>query len=208
MSPKAFAIILAVILAVSGLYLAEQYWLKPATEAASGAGPALMGELPEATLYDRDGNPVALSSFRGKTLVINFWATWCLPCIVEMPFLNRVYNEFRDQDVVFIGISEDAGGWEDIIGFLDLLKDEKDATIDYPILLDEGQQAGEAFGGVYGLPNTFFVNRDGRITRRHIGIIDIDDLRDSIRDMLAAPAAENPSGDEPSGEETSEEAAE
>ena len=203
MSPKAIAIILAVILAVSGLYLAEQYWLKPATDAASGSGPALMEELPEATLYDRDGNPVALSSFRGKTLVINFWATWCLPCIIEMPFLNRVYTEFLDQDVVFIGISEDADGWEDINAFLNDL----DAPIDYPILLDVDQQAGEAFG-VYGLPNTFFVNRDGRITRRHSGIIDIDDLRNSIRDMLALPAAENASADEPSGEETSEEAAE
>lgn len=184
MSPKVIGIILAVILAVSGLYLAEQYWLKPSTQ-TTGGGPGLMTQLPDAIVYDSDGNEVALSEFRGRPLVINFWATWCLPCIIEMPFVNRVYNEFRDQDVLFIGISEDAGGWPDISSFFV----EKNINVDYPIYLDIDQQAAEAFGGIFGLPNTFFVDSDGRITKKHIGIIDIDVLRNSIRALLPSETA-------------------
>ncbi len=196
MSPKVIGIILVVILAISGLYLAEQYWLKPSTQ-VTGGGPGLMTQLPDAIVYDSDGNTVSLSQFRGRPLVINFWATWCLPCIIEMPFINRVYNEFRDQDVLFIGISEDAGGWPDIESFLTQLKEEKGTVIDYPIYLDIDQQAADAFGGIFGLPNTFFVDSDGRITKKHIGIVDIDDLRNSIRAMLPSETA---SGEDSGGD--------
>lgn len=189
MSPKAIAILLIGILAVVGLYLAEQYWLKPSTQQVRTDGPGLMEPMPDATLQTREGTEVDLSRYRGKTLVINFWASWCLPCRAEMPFMNQVYNEFKDRDVVFLGVSEDAGGWPDVDGFLQELREKNPSVeIDYPMLLDRDGSVGEAFGGLIGLPTTVFVNREGLITKKHSSIIGIDQLRDNIRLMLGEPA--------------------
>ena len=206
MSPKVIGIILVVILAISGLYLAEQYWLKPSTQ--TSGGPGLMTQLPDAIVYDSDGNEVPLSEFRGQPLVINFWATWCLPCIIEMPFVNQVYNEFRDQGVVIIGISEDVGGWSDIESFLVRLEEEKGTVIDYPMYLDIDQQVADAFGGIFGLPNTFIVDSEGRITKKHIGYMDIDSLRNAIRDVLPRQAdADNKEANDAEDEKAAEDEA-
>ncbi len=200
MSSKTIVIILVVVLAAIGLYLTEQYWLKPATQQAQAAGLELMQPMPETTLYTRDDTPVSLSDYKGKALVINFWATWCLPCRVEMPFFNKVYNEYRDQDVVFIGVSEDELGWPAIDQFIEELAEEKDVHIDYPILLDPDGSVGEAFGGLIGLPTTIFVDRAGRITRKHSSIMDIDDLRTSIDRLLGTTEAEPAAAGEANGE--------
>ncbi len=192
MSPKVIAMILVGILSVAGLYLAEQYWLKPATQQAQAAGPGLMQPLPDVTMEARDGTRVSLrEAFPGKILVINFWASWCLPCRVEMPFFNRVYNEYRDREVVFIGISEDVGGWPDAEGFLQELRELEDGPveIEYPQFLDSDWSVNDGFGGLSGLPITVFVDREGRITHKHIGITDIDILRGNIEKMLETDEA-------------------
>lgn len=201
MSPKVIAGILIAILAVIGLYLVQQYWLNPATEGAEAAGPGLMEPMPDVTLQAPDGSNVVLrEKYTGKTLVINFWATWCLPCRVEIPFFNQVYNEFKDRGVVFIAISEDVEGWPVVNEFV------KEIPIEYPLLLDVDGSVGEAFGGLAGLPITVFVDSEGRITRKHIGISDIDDLRANIERMLEpADTEEEALGEETPGEEATEE---
>jgi thiol-disulfide isomerase/thioredoxin len=181
--------ILIGILAVAGLYLAEQYWLKPATQSAQAAGPALMQPMPDVAVTARDGSPVSLrEAFPGKLLVINFWASWCLPCRVEMPFFNQIYNEYRDRDVLFIGISEDVQGWPAAEGFLQELREREDGPveIEYPQFLDADGSVGEAFGGLSGLPITVFVDREGSITYKHIGITGTDTLRAKIDRMLGS----------------------
>lgn len=179
MSPKVIAGILIAILAVIGLYLVQQYWLNPATEGAQAAGPGLMEPMPDVSLQTPDGSDIMLrEEYPGKVLVINFWATWCLPCRVEIPFFNQVYNEFKERGVVFIAISEDVEGWPVVNEFI------KEIPIEYPLLLDVDGSVGEAFGGLAGLPITVFVDSEGRITRKHIGISDIDDLRANIERML------------------------
>lgn len=197
MSPKVIAMLLVGILSVAGLYLAEQYWLKPATQQSQATGPALMQPLPDVAVEARDGSQVSLrEAFQGKPLVINFWASWCLPCRVEMPFFNRVYNEYRDRGVVFIGISEDVKGWPAAEGFLQELREKEDnpVEIEYPQFLDTDGSVGEAFGGLSGLPITVFVDREGRITHKHIGITDIDILRGNIDNMLGTDEAAEAAG--------------
>jgi cytochrome c biogenesis protein CcmG/thiol:disulfide interchange protein DsbE len=180
LSRKTLAIL--VILLVAGLVLVDRTWLGSLRDEAPGTRasdePELMEPVPNIELPARDGNQVNLRSLHGKVVVINFWASWCLPCKLEIPFLNQVYGEFRNQGVEFVAISEDAGGWDDIEEFL------RETPIDYPILLDEGEQAAEALGGLPGLPVTIFVDRQGRIAAKHIGITDIDDLRANIRRLL------------------------
>lgn len=182
MSKKALFILLVGVVAIAGLYLADRYWLGQIRQQAPGTtasnGPALMQPVPDITLPARAGAEVNLRDLKGKVVVINFWATWCLPCQLEIPFFNKVYAEFRDQGVEFIGISEDAGGWNDIEEFV------KETPIDYLVLLDQGERAAQAFGGLPGLPVTIFVDRQGRIAYKHVGISDIDVLRANIRRLL------------------------
>lgn len=178
MPKKAWLIFMIGIVAFGALFVAERFWIAPAQQQAASAGE-LMEPLPEVQVSDRDGNKVSLENMRGKVLVLNFWATWCAPCVAEIPFFNKVYAEFRERGVEFLAISEDAGGWKDIDVFL-----EKKTSIDYPIFLDEDERAAEAVGGLQGLPVTVFVDPQGRVAYKHVGITDIDVLRDNIQRLL------------------------
>ena len=189
MSPKAIAILLVGVLAVAGVYLADRLWLasvRGQNPGTAGETAALMQPLPDFTLATREGTEVSLSDFEGKVLVLNFWATWCLPCKVEIPFFNKTYAEYREQGVEFVAVSEDAGGWSDIEAFV------QETPIAYPVLLDLDESAGQAVGGLPGLPVTVFVDRRGRMAYKHVGITDIDTLRTNIERLLESSAGVSP----------------
>jgi len=133
---------------------------------------------PDPPLERPDGSTFRLSELRGKVVVVNFWATWCLPCRLEIPHFNRVYAETRDRGVEFVGISVDEAGWSVIEEF------EKEIPIDYPVVLDKDNKADAAFGPLVGLPVTVFIDRQGRIVQQSIGITDIDTLRENIEAAL------------------------
>jgi len=111
-------------------------------------------------------------------VVVNFWASWCLPCRLEIPYFNKTYQEYRERGVEFVAISVDAGGWSDVRAFL------QEMPIEYPVVLDQKQAAADAFGGLAGLPVTIFIDRQGRVAYKHIGITDIDALRGNIEALL------------------------
>ena len=133
---------------------------------------------PDPPLQRPDGSTFRLSELRGKVVVVNFWATWCLPCRLEIPHFNRVAAEYKDRGVEFVGISTDEAGWSAIEEF------EKEIPIDYPVVLDNEKKADEAFGPLVGLPVTVFIDRQGRIVQQSIGITDIDTLRENIEAAL------------------------
>lgn len=180
MKPKSLGVILVVAVVVVGLWAAQRYWLSslPARPTAEQSGGGLMASVPDVALPDATTKLIRLREFEGKVLVINFWATWCLPCKLEIPFFNQVYNQYRAQGVEFIGISVDAGGWKDIEEF------QKEVAIAYPVVLADAAKISEEFGGLQGLPVTIYVNRQGRIVRKHIGITGIDELRATIGRLL------------------------
>ncbi len=152
-------------LAGFGAYVFSRDLLAPEPPATAPMRPADIPERrPDFTLTDRDGRPRALSEWDGKTLIINFWATWCAPCRREIPMLNDLAREYHAEGVEVIGIAVDFR--EDVLQFL------QKTPIDYTVLIgeQEGMDAARAFGmETIGLPFTAFTDRTGRIATIHVG---------------------------------------
>lgn len=116
------------------------------------------------TIKDVDGNNVPLSSYKGKVVLLNFWATWCGPCKAEIPGFVRLQEKYRDKGLVIVGYSVD-----------DTAEKAKayaaEYKMNYPILLGEGREdLQDAYGPIWGLPSSFIISKDGRVCRKHIGI--------------------------------------
>jgi peroxiredoxin len=126
-----------------------------------------------------DGRAVKLSDFRGKTVVLNFWATYCGPCRVEMPWLNDLYKQYRSQGLEIVGVSmDDDGEQQRVADFV------REIGVNYTILLGN-HTVGEAYGGARFLPQTFFINRDGQIKGSATGMKSKSEFEDVIRKLLA-----------------------
>lgn len=139
---------------------------RPAT-GASGDRPA-----PDFTLTDLDGNRVSLSQFSGQPVVVNFWATWCPPCKIEIPHLIEAYE--REQgEVVFLAVSVDEPA-----SVVRRFAEENDMP--FTILLDDGGSVAEDYG-VQGIPTTFFISRDGQIAVRYVGPMSSHAIDEGLR---------------------------
>jgi peroxiredoxin len=118
---------------------------------------------PDFTLDTLDGNQVTLSELRGRIVVINFWATWCLPCREETPALEKAYKQYKDSDAVILGVNLTN---QDLVRDVESFVQEFGLT--YPILLDREGSVGYLYQ-VNGLPTTFFLNREGVIRTVLVG---------------------------------------
>ncbi len=114
-------------------------------------------------LPDLDGNQVPLSSFKGKVVLLNFWATWCGPCKAEIPIFVDLQEEYRD-DLVVVGFSVDDPA-DKARAFAEEFK------INYPVLLGLGRdEVQDAYGPIWGIPTSFLISRDGQVCKKHMGI--------------------------------------
>ena len=116
------------------------------------------------TMKDVDGNQVSLSAYKGKVVLLNFWATWCGPCKAEIPGFVRLQEKYRDQGLVIVGYSVD-----------DTAEKAKayaaEYKMNYPILLGEGrEEVQDAYGPIWGIPASFIISKDGKVCRKHMGI--------------------------------------
>jgi|TARA_B110000495_G_scaffold182685_1_gene178419 peroxiredoxin len=111
---------------------------------------------PNFTLKNLDGEEVSLSQFRGKYVLVNFWATWCGPCKVEMPSLEGLYQRFKNKNFALLAISNDMFGSTIVKPFV------KTKNLNFPILLDQRLKVSNAFG-VISLPSTFMIDPEGKI---------------------------------------------
>ena len=128
---------------------------------------------PEFTLEQLDGEPVSLAALRGKTVIIDFWATWCPPCEFQVPELNAFYEDHKDSGkVAVLGVSVDTDG-------PDVVREwTTEKGVSYPILLG-GEDLARRYGAM-GFPTLVIVDPEGHIDSRHVGLIERDQLEEAL----------------------------
>ncbi len=132
--------------------------------------------VPDVSLLALGGRRVRLSDFRGKILLVDFWATWCGPCKDTIPDLVRLQNRYRGDGLEVIGISLDVQGEAAVAAFA------KQFRMNYTVLLGDDRTA-RAFGGIMGIPTSFVVDRQGRIVKRFVGVVEAAAYEDVIRNL-------------------------
>lgn len=144
---------------------------------ASSAAAKDFPAAPAFKLKDLSGKEVQLNDFKGKVLVLNFWATWCGPCRFETPALVEFRQSYLKRGVEIVGVSLDDDGTEGVSKFVEQYK------VPYPILMGDSS-AIDAYGPIEAVPTTFIIDKDGRIRNRHVGLFSIDDLKAEIESLL------------------------
>jgi len=131
-------------------------------------------------LPDLKGRAISLSSLRGKVVFLNIWATWCPPCREEMPSIEALYEEFRNNpNFVVLAVSQDSEGRSAVDSYV------HQHGLKFTVLLDPQNEVGDAYG-VSGIPETFIIDQAGRIVAHHLGPYDWaqPDMRDALRDLI------------------------
>ncbi|MGQ9634133.1 MAG: TlpA disulfide reductase family protein [Bryobacteraceae bacterium] len=137
---------------------------------------------PDFALKDVNGTTVRLSDYRGKVVLLNFWATWCAPCKIEIPWFIEFEQKHKDRGFAVLGISMDDDGWEVVRPFLARMK------VNYRTLMGD-ETVAELYGGVASLPTSFLIDREGRIASAHLGLVSKSVYENEIEQLLAAPGA-------------------
>lgn len=145
-------------------------------------GPVEVGSrAPDFTARSLDGEPVSLESFRGRVVLLNIWATWCAPCVWEMPALERLYRELGSDDFVVVAVNVDAAGAAGIGSSSAKVRAfVRERGLTFPVLLDPEGTVQQLYQ-VVGLPTSLLIDRDGRIRRRILGPAHWDDPPYSAR---------------------------
>jgi cytochrome c biogenesis protein CcmG/thiol:disulfide interchange protein DsbE len=136
---------------------------------------------PQFTLQDLNGKPVKLSDFKGKVVILDFWATWCPPCRAEIPNFVELQKEYGKQGLAVVGISLD----DNPAGVVDFAKAQ---GINYPIVMGD-QDVAAAYGGVEAIPTTFVIDPAGNIVNKHVGYTEKAEFEAEIKKLLPTPAA-------------------
>ncbi len=163
----------AVVLGIIG------YRLQPQTWAALGLG-AENTEVSSETIETLDGSLLSLEELKGQVVLVNAWATWCAPCVLEMPGFQRVYEDYKDQGFMVLGISRDQGSPDLVRAFL------KEKKITYPVAM-AWQASLNGFGEVGGLPTSYLLGKDGKIKHRVEGLFAEPALRMAVKGLLEEP---------------------
>jgi len=144
-------------------------------------GAKLRGKTaPGFTLKDLDGKKVSLADYKGRPVLVNFWATWCAPCKVEMPWFEELRKQYAAQGFEILGLTDDADAGKDVIA-----KVAKKTGVTYPILLTDGK-VQTAYGGLDYLPMSFYVDRNGTIVEVTAGLGSKDEIEANIKKTIAS----------------------
>ena len=128
-------------------------------------------------LKDVNGNPVKLADFKGKVVILDFWATWCPPCRAEIPHFIALQDKYRKQGLVVVGVSVDEGGAAVVSSFV------KANKVNYPIVMGN-MDVAQLYGATEGIPTTFVIDRKGDIIAKHLGFTDPDVFEKEVKAAL------------------------
>src|SRR5271170_535323 len=148
--------------------------------------PAVALPAPDLTLKDLDGKDVSLSEYKGKVVLVNFWATWCEPCRVEIPWLIEMQKKYGPRGFVLLGIALDEEGKSVVAPFVAKERFDVDVQklpMDYKVLIGN-DDAADKFGGLFGYPTSVLISRDGKQIKRVTGIISEDEMNKAIESQL------------------------
>ena len=152
-----------------------------AARRAGAGGPDALNPIgkiaPDFTLPSLAGKDVTLSAYHGHAVLLNFWATWCGPCKIEMPWFVELQKEYGPQGLEIVGVAMDDASKDEIQKFA------KEMGVNYTILLGK-EAVGQQYGGVDVLPTTFFIDRDGKIISREFGLQSRSLFVDNIKQAL------------------------
>ena len=151
--------------------------LSTAAAAASLLKEADRQHAPSFELQDAQGHTVRMSDLEGKVVILNFWATWCVPCKEEIPWFVEFENRYKDQGFTVVGISLDEKGWDVVKPYLEKM------GMNYPVVIGDARTAYK-YGQVKSLPVTFVVDRDRRVAAIHFGLINKKKVDQEIRNLL------------------------
>lgn len=137
-------------------------------------------EAPDFRLQDESGTEISLATFRGQPILLNFWATWCPPCVWEMPSLERLSRTLAPQGLAVVAVSIDEGGWPTIRRF------QSEIPITFTILWDETTDVAARYG-TYQLPESYLISKDGIVLKKYLGPREWDDpeLLREIRELMS-----------------------
>ncbi len=154
---------------------------QPASSAAQVAR-TLPG--PDFELLGLDGERHRLSSYRGRIVLVNYWATWCLSCRDEIPVLNRLHEEFANRGVAIVGVATDEDAETKVVPYVEKM------AMAYPVLLDPQAVSASIFGGFAGYPSTFILDPQGLIYSSYLGAQEEKTFADDLRYLLQAAPSE------------------
>ena len=151
------------------------------------ATPLLHRPAPKFTLEDLSGKKISLDSYKGKAVLINFWATWCGPCKIETPWLVELRNQYASKGFEILGVSADDLDLDDQKKLAeekrDIAKFAHDEHMQYPVLINGGS-LDKPYGGLDALPTSYFVDRNGNVVAAEMGLTSKADLEGNIRKAL------------------------
>jgi peroxiredoxin len=145
----------------------------------SGAGKLQGQPAPDFSLASLDGKTLKLSDFHGKAVLLNFWATWCEPCKIEMPWFVELQKKYEAQGFTVLGVAMDDASPSDIAEFA------KKMGVNYPIVIGK-ETVGDQYGGIPYLPSTFYIGRDGKVVDRVFGLVSRSEIESNIQKAMGS----------------------
>jgi cytochrome c biogenesis protein CcmG/thiol:disulfide interchange protein DsbE len=181
-----FLLAVAAVALVAAAIWVDLRWMQKNAPPPSATSASNLPTAPNFTVQDLQGGNVSLEKYRGKLVLVNFWATWCGPCEIEMPWFIEFQQKYGSRGFTVIGLAMDEEGKSVVAPWIEQKRFDVNGSqvpVNYPILLGS-EKVADQFGGLIGLPTSLLISRDGKIIKRFIGLVGHEAYMKAIEDNL------------------------